>query len=144
MRIRRRQFEIIQEEAFRELPYECCGLLVGKQHKDHRGNIENIIYEVAPCQNCLYYGRESGFEIAHHEYLAVEAEAKQHGYQIVGSYHSHINSPAVPSLHDVDFALKGHSLLIIAMMQGQPKEVTAWLRHHNGSGVNQEQIRVIE
>ncbi len=143
MKLLRRKFEIIQEKAFRELPYECCGLLAGKKNVDHRGNIENIVYEVAPCRNCLYYGRETGFEISHQEYLDVEREAKKLGYEIVGSYHSHINSPATPSCHDVDFARSGHTMLIISLINGQPKEVTAWLRRPSG-GFHQEPIRVIE
>jgi proteasome lid subunit RPN8/RPN11 len=142
MKLPRRQFEIIQEQAFRELPYECCGLLVGIQNSDHRGNVENTVYEIAPCRNCLYSGREHGFEIAHQEYLDVEREADMHGYEIIGSYHSHINSPALPSLHDVDFAHPGHTLLIISLMNAQPKEVTAWLRRGSG-GFHQEQIRVM-
>ncbi len=143
MKLPRRQFEIIQEQAFRELPYECCGLLVGIRENQHRGNIENIVYEVAPCRNCLYFGKEQGFEISHQEYLEVEREATRHGYNIIGSYHSHINSPAIPSLHDVDFAHSGHTLLIIALMNRQPKEVTAWLRRESG-GFHQEHIRVVE
>ncbi len=143
MKLPRRKFEIIQEQAFHELPYECCGLLVGEVNSDHRGNIENIVHEIAPCRNCLYFGREQGFEIAHQEYLDVEREANAHGYAIVGSYHSHINTPAIPSLHDVDFALAGHTMLIISLMNGRPKEVTAWLRRHSG-GFHQEAIRVLE
>ncbi len=143
MKLPRRKFEIIQEQAFRELPYECCGLLVGIKNSDHRGNIENIVYEIAPCKNCLYYGKEQGFEIAHNEYRDVEREAVRHGYEIIGSYHSHINSPAIPSLHDVDFARRGHTMIIISLMNGRPKEVTAWLRRESG-GFHQEQIRVIE
>lgn len=49
MKLLRRHFEIIQEQAFREQPYECCGLLAGVSHVDHRGNIENVVYEIAPC-----------------------------------------------------------------------------------------------
>jgi len=143
MKIPRRAFEIIQEQAFRELPQECCGLFAGIKNVDHRGNVENIIHEVAPCRNCLYHGRENGFEISHQEYSDVEREAKGLGFAIVGSYHSHINSPAVPSLHDVDFSKPGHTMLIISLSDGRPKEVTAWLRRESG-GFHQEQIRVVE
>jgi proteasome lid subunit RPN8/RPN11 len=143
MKLFRRSFEIIQEQAFRELPYECCGLLAGVRSVDHRGNVENIVYEVAPCTNCLYYGKEHGFEISYQEYLDIEREAERMGYKILGSYHSHINSPAVPSLHDVDFAKSGHTMVIISIMNRQPREVTAWLRRESG-GFHQEPIKVIE
>ncbi|NQU46619.1 MAG: M67 family metallopeptidase [Chlorobium sp.] len=143
MKIPRRAFEIIQEQAFRELPYECCGLFAGVQQADRRGEIENTVYEVAPCRNCLYHGRESGFEISRREYDDIGHEASALGYAIVGSYHSHINSLAVPSLHDVDFARPGHTMLIISMKSGRPSEVTAWLRRESG-GFHQEPIRVVE
>jgi proteasome lid subunit RPN8/RPN11 len=143
MKLLRRKFEIIQEQAYRELPYECCGLLAGIKNVDHRGNIENIVYEVAPCRNCLYFGKEHGFEISHDEYVAVEREALHLGYQIIGSYHSHINSPAIPSLHDVDFAKSGHTMLIISLTNAQATAVTAWLRRESG-GFHQEQIRIFE
>lgn len=143
MKLFRRSFEIIQEQAFRELPYECCGLLAGVRNVDHRGNLENVVYEIAPCTNALYYGKEHGFEISFQEYLDVEREAERMGYVIVGSYHSHINSPAVPSLHDVDFAKSGHSMVIISLINSLPKEVTAWLRRESG-GFHQEPIRVVE
>ncbi len=143
MKLSRRKFEIIQEHGFREQPYECCGLLAGKKYVDHRGNIDNVVHEIAPCRNCLYYGREHGFEISSTEYYDVEREARALGYEIVGSYHSHINSPAVPSQNDVDFARPGHTMLIISLINGLPKEVTAWLRRDSG-GFHQEPIRIIE
>jgi proteasome lid subunit RPN8/RPN11 len=143
MKIPRRKFEIIQEQALRELPYECCGLLVGKKNVDHRGNIDNIVYEIAPCRNCLYYGKENGFEISRNEYFDVENEAHRHGYVIIGSYHSHIGSSAIPSRHDIDFAQPGHTMLIISVQNAVPREVTAWLRRDSG-GFHQEQIRVLE
>lgn len=142
MKLPRRKFEIIQEHAIRDLPYECCGLLVGRKVVDHRGNIDNIVHEIAPCRNTLFYGRENGFEISYSEYLEVEREARSLGLDIIGSYHSHINSTAVPSKSDVDFASAGHSMLIIALQGGIPREVTSWLRRDAG-GFHQEQIKVL-
>jgi proteasome lid subunit RPN8/RPN11 len=143
MKLPRRKFEIIQEQAVKELPCECCGLLVGRKVVDHRGNIDNIVLEIAPCRNDLYYGRETSFEISHREFDEIEREAKSLGLAVIGSYHSHISSAAVPSRHDVDFARPGHSMLIISLYNGVPKEVTSWLRRESG-GFHQEQIRVMD
>jgi proteasome lid subunit RPN8/RPN11 len=143
MKLPRRKFEIIQEHAVKELPYECCGLLVGRKIVDHRGNIDNMVLEIAPCRNCLYHGRENGFEISHREFEEVEREARSLGLVVVGSYHSHLNSTAVPSKNDVDFARPGHSMLIISLHRGVPREVTSWLRRESG-GFHQEQIKVME
>lgn len=142
MKLPRRKFEIIQEKAVLEHPYECCGLLVGRKIVDHRGNIDNIVMEVAPCRNDLFYGRETSFEISFREYEEVECEAQSLGLAIVGSYHSHINSSAIPSRHDIDFARPGHSMIIISLYNGVPREVTSWLRRDSG-GFHQEHIRVM-
>ncbi|MBF0586525.1 M67 family metallopeptidase [Prosthecochloris sp. N3] len=143
MRLPRRQFEIVQEHALRAYPYECCGLFAGKRQRNHKGEMENVVYEIAPCENVLYEGREKGFEISYSEYLEVEREAFGLGYEIVGSYHSHLDSPAVPSNNDINFATPGHSMLIIALQNREPAAVTCWLRRAEG-GFHQEEIRVIE
>ncbi len=144
MQLFRRQFEIIQEHALRETPYECCGLLAGIIRPSHEGeDYENLVYEIAPCANVLYSGKEHGFEISFSEYLDVEREAKGLGYEIVGSYHSHINSAAIPSNNDINFAKPGHSMIIISVQNMQPAAVTSWYRRESG-GFHQEAIRVIE
>lgn len=143
MQLRRRQFEIIQEHALRDLPYECCGLFAGVRTLNRDGEYENLVYEVAPCENVLYSGREHGFEISFSEFIDVEREARSLGYEIVGSYHSHIDSAAVPSNNDIDFARPGHSMLIITIQGRQPAAVTSWCRRESG-GFHQEAIRVIE
>ncbi len=143
MQLLRRQFEIIQEHALRENPYECCGLLAGRRQQNPHGEYENVVYEVAPCSNVLYSGREHGFEISFSEYIDIEREAQNLGYDIVGSYHSHINSKAIPSINDVDFARPGHSMVIISIQNMQPSGVTAWYRRE-AEGFHQEAIRVIE
>ncbi|MCG8341838.1 MAG: M67 family metallopeptidase [Chlorobiales bacterium] len=143
MQLLRRQFEIIQEHALKEMPYECCGLLAGVRQPDHKGDYENVVYEIAPCANVLYSGKEHGFEISFSEYIDVEREAASLGYGIVGSYHSHIGSVAVPSNSDIDFAKPGHSMIIISIKNMQPAAVTSWYRREEG-GFHQEPIQVIE
>ncbi len=142
MQLRRRQFEIIQEHALKDVPYECCGLFAGIRVPG-RGGYENVVYEVAPCANVLYSGKEHGFEISFSEFIDVEREAQRLGYEVVGSYHSHIGSPAVPSNNDINFARPGHSMLIISLQNMQPAAVTSWRRRESG-GFHQESIHVIE
>ncbi len=143
MRLPRRQFEIIQEHAIRDFPYECCGLFAGVRQKDHRGDYENIVYEIAPCLNALHVGKEHSFEISYSEYLDIEREARSLGYEIVGSYHSHIDSAAVPSNNDIHSAMPGHSMMIISLQNAKPSAVTSWLLRDSG-GFHQEAIRVVE
>ncbi|ANT64308.1 MULTISPECIES: M67 family metallopeptidase [Prosthecochloris] len=143
MQIHRRQFEIIQEHAIGEHPYECCGLMAGYRRANRKGETETVVCEIAPCTNVLYSGREHGFEISYSEYVDVEREARSMGLEIVGSYHSHIDSAAVPSNNDINFARPGHSMLIIALEHRIPAGVTSWLRRDVG-GFHQEPIRVEE
>lgn len=56
----RRAFEIIQEQAFRELPYECCGLFAGVQQAGRRGEIEHMVHEVAPAGTACIMAVKAG------------------------------------------------------------------------------------
>lgn len=86
-------------------PYEACGLLGGR---------EGRVTEVYPLPNT---------EASSVRYLAepqaqVDAmlEIEERGDQIVGIYHSHINSPAYPSPRDVAMAHYPDAVYVIVSL----------------------------
>ena len=62
------------------------------------------------------------------DWARLEDEAEARGLSLVGYYHSHPDSPAVPSVYDRDHALPNFIYLITAVMPGpQAEEQRAWL-----------------
>ena len=72
-------------------------------------------------------------EEQHHRYAMtpqdwarLEDEADQRGLALVGYYHSHPDSPAVPSAYDRDHALPNFAYLITSVQAGAAVEMRAW------------------
>jgi proteasome lid subunit RPN8/RPN11 len=111
-RIARVALESIVAQARAAQPAECCGLLVGKAP----GIIEAIpTTNTASDPNC--------FVIDPKDHVDRRREARRRGLDVLGFYHSHPHTPAVPSARDrAEAAYSGHLYLIVSVA-ADPVEV---------------------
>src|SRR5690606_29069832 len=79
--------------AGREAPRECCGLLIGR---------EGLVENAWPAAN-LREG-EVAFLVSPEDHFAAIRHARATGRLVIGAYHSHPRSPAVPSATDLEEA----------------------------------------
>ncbi len=111
----------ITAHARGDAPLECCGLLAGKddlidEHIATR-NLRNsaIAYQVDPV-----------------EHIAAMKAVRAHGRRILGAYHSHPRTAAVPSATDVAEAHYGDGFVyLIVSLGGEAPDVRAY-RLENG------------
>ena len=93
-------------------PLECCGLLAGKDdlidQYIHTRNIRNsaVAYEIDPA-----------------DHFAAIKSLRVRGREILGAYHSHPRTPAIPSPTDVAEAQGDGFLYVIVSLRDQPPEV---------------------
>ena len=115
MRIARSVEAAILEHARAEAPRECCGLLLGTATAilDSRA-AANIADD--PLRQYLVDPRD---------HLNAIREARARGWQVIGAYHSHPQSAAVPSATDAMEGF-GNFVFVIAGLAAEPPEVTAW------------------
>jgi proteasome lid subunit RPN8/RPN11 len=110
----------IIQHAMDASPAECCGLLVGDDAR---------ITSAFPSPNIAADAtRQYLVDPQHH--LAAIRQARALGLQVVGAYHSHPRSRAVPSPTDARDAFT-HFLFVIVGLGVSPPEITAW---HWGDG----------
>ena len=88
---------------------ECCGLLIG---------LPNRIERIHPARNLRASPTEYLVDPADH-FTAIRA-ARAEGLAVVGAYHSHPRSTAVPSATDLAEASSGDFLYLIVSLQGGP------------------------
>lgn len=82
-----------QEEA--EKPAEACGLLAGQP-----GDID--VRAVYPCGNAAPPERQNVvYELDSRDYLNADRDARENGWDIIGVYHSHTHTEALPSPTDI-------------------------------------------
>lgn len=136
------------EEYQRQLPAECCGLLLGTRGR--RGRPTRI--EAALCLRNGLSGAAAlrGFRLDPVEVLRAEREAQQAGRVVLGPWHSHPGGSAQLSQRDregaggyrfqflLPAALDGPTRLVIWGLDGSVWQRREWLEDENASPMELE------
>lgn len=104
------------EHARRELPNECCGVLIGRP-----GVFERVIpiASIPPSPDSYYMSPEEQIEIF--------TELGESGESLLGIYHSHPEGPASPSGMDIRLAFHPEAVYFIVSLKNRKKpEVRAF------------------
>jgi proteasome lid subunit RPN8/RPN11 len=111
IRILRRDMELIQAELGTNRPYEACGVLIGMINGS-TAKVEKAL----PIANSKRTRRS--FELDPKEFYDAWNEAEKNDKEIVGIYHTHPVSSAVPSLWDRETMENSPSIWLIAGADG--------------------------
>ena len=95
-------------------PNEACGFLVGTE-RNRRRHITGII----TVENRSTENQRRRFVVDPLDYLKAERSASNDDLDLLGIYHSHPDHPAIPSIHDLEFAQPYFSYLIHSITSGQ-------------------------
>ncbi|MGC3946094.1 MAG: M67 family metallopeptidase [Chryseolinea sp.] len=113
---------ILRAEATRE---ECCGFLLG-----HDNGIR-VVTHVVPTANIAPTQRHMRFEVDPLEYLRAEKYACENELTLLGIYHSHPSSPAIPSETDRSNAQPYFSYVILSLSEQSFSEIRSWRLNHS-------------
>ena len=113
--ILRRVIDEIVDHARRDAPLECCGLLAAR-----RGTIDQAI----PTRNL----KESpvAFLIDPLDHVRALKRTRTEGRDVVGAYHSHPRSRAVPSPTDLAEAHYEQFLYVIVSLMGDRPDIRGY------------------
>ncbi len=104
-RIRESVREAIIAHARADAPLECCGLLLG---------IPGVVEEACRTRNMRR--SETAYLVDPADHFAVIRKGRRNGREILGAYHSHPRSPAVPSATDLRDAWAARFLYVIVSL----------------------------
>lgn len=126
----------IREHGVRDYPYECCGLLLGRFGDDGK-----TVHETYPISNAREESaKRNRFLITPEELMKGERYARSRDLEVIGFYHSHPDSPAVPSKYDLDHAWPMYSYIIVSTSEGQSGDLFSWEQEPDRSRFNEEKI----
>lgn len=97
---------LLIEHAKRESPNEACGILAGRD-----GRVEKV-YQMSNVDKS-----STTFFMEPREQFKVTKEIRNSGLEIVGIYHSHPETEAYPSAHDVQLAFYPEASYIIVSIK---------------------------
>ena len=73
-----------------------------------------------------------------------ERYARTKDLEVVGFYHSHPESAAVPSQYDLEHAWPTYSYIIVSVKNERAGDLFSWQQESDRSRFNREEIRVEE
>jgi proteasome lid subunit RPN8/RPN11 len=123
----------LQQRIFEQMqssyPNEGGGFLLGRMRDAdlNEVEVEDIVQVANVFAEAEQYHR---YAMTPADWARLEDEADARGLTLVGYYHSHPNSPAVPSLYDRDHALPNFVYIITAVYEGPraTEQRVWWLR----------------
>ena len=115
MRVRRAVVDALIAHAHADAPLECCGLLIGQ---------ENLIDESLPARNLK--NSPVAYLLDPQQHFEAIRTARRTGRVVVGAYHSHPQSPAIPSATDLEEAYDPDLLYVIVSLHRRPPDVRAY------------------
>ena len=138
IRINEQLLAEIRAHGVRDYPYECCGLLLG--HYEAEGKLVTETYPISNARE--ESAKRNRFLIEPAELMRGERYAREHDLEVVGFYHSHPDSPAVPSQYDLEHAWPTYSYIIVSTSAGEAKDLFSWEQEPDRSRFNQEELMV--
>jgi proteasome lid subunit RPN8/RPN11 len=131
------RLEEIRKHGERDYPYECCGLMLGRFEADGR----KVVIETYPISNSREESaKRNRFLIQPEELMRGERYAQGKRLGVVGFYHSHPDSPAVPSQYDLEHAWPTYSYVIVSVRNQQASDLFSWEQKPDRSRFDMEEI----
>ncbi len=132
----------VQNEIFKHLeachPNEGGGFLLGTSSGD---TVE--VSETIQIQNVFQEEEQyHRYAMTPQDWIKLEDEADARGLTLVGYFHSHPDSPAIPSIFDRDHALPHFTYLITQVNDAKAVEMLAWRLRDDRSQFDGETLLV--
>ena len=128
LKLNEQVYDAIRRHGEETYPYECCGVLLGRS-TDGANEVEDAVR----AGNIRTDSAHNRYQIAPHELVRIQRQARDGGLDIVGFYHSHPDHPAQWS--KTDFAEAhwlGCSYVITSVEKGVAQATNSFLLTGNG------------
>lgn len=134
----------LQQDIFAQMeatfPNEGGGFLLGHAHSEHV-EIVGVIQVENVFESEEQYHR---YAMTPQNWAKMEDEADARGLTLVGYYHSHPNSPAIPSEYDRAHALPNFIYIITSVMNGRAVDMGVWLLRDDRSQFDAAELQIVD
>ncbi len=134
-------YERIVERARQELPNEACGLIAGTVAGEGDaavGTIEHV-YLLTNID-----ASNEHFSMAPAEQLASVKDARAHGWELLGNWHSHPETPSRPSEEDKRLAYDSSAAYLILSLEHRDEPVLKAFHVESDKQVNRVPLEIVE
>jgi proteasome lid subunit RPN8/RPN11 len=134
--------QTLQTSIFQHLqgtyPNEGGGFLLGSMEGD-----SICIHETIQIENVFEEEEQyHRYAMTPQDWMRLEDEADSRGLTLVGYYHSHPDSPAIPSIYDRDHALPNFVYIITQVQQAKAVDMRVWRLRPDRSQFDAETLTI--
>jgi proteasome lid subunit RPN8/RPN11 len=116
-------YEALRLHGEETYPHECCGVLLGRSEDG-----VNAVKQAVRAGNTRTDSAHNRYNIAPQELVKIQRQGREHGWDIIGFYHSHPDHPAQWSSTDLAEAhWLGCSYVITAVKAGVARQTNSFL-----------------
>ena len=128
--LNKKQKEELVKHSKKEAPNEVCGILAGKDQRVEK------IYQMTNTDRS-----SKTFFMDPKQQLKVMKEIRNQGLEMVGIYHSHLDTEAYPSAHDVELAYCPEVSCVIVSVKDRPNPSVRSFRIVEGK-ITEEEVKI--
>ena len=127
--LKREHLDFIGEHGADEYPHEACGLMLG-HIKESEAEIIFICDTLRRARNLS--DNPYRFNLSPQDFMKIQDEADEKGFEIIGVYHTHPDHPPIASQFDLESAIEGLFYIIMSVRDGKPAEFKGWVLDSEG------------
>lgn len=130
--LNKEQKDELIDHSQKEAPNEACGILAGKQEK---------VEKVYPMANTDKSPKT--FFMEPKEQLKAMKEIRNSGQELIGIYHSHLETEAYPSAHDVELAYYPDASYVIVSIKDKDNPSIRSFKIIEGK-IIEEEVKIVD
>ncbi len=132
----------LQQQIFKHLeaayPNEGGGFLLGTKNSD-----TVTISDTIPIENIFAKEEQyHRYQMTPLDWARLEDQADERGLTLVGYFHSHPDSPAIPSVYDRDHALPNFTYIITQVNQAKAVDMRVWTLRPDRTQFDADTLRI--
>ena len=124
------------ERAQSTFPNECCGAMLGRVDGDNK-----LVSLAVPIENAYEGAQGARYEIKPEDLLAADREARAHGMDLVGIFHSHPDCDAYFSETDLKNSCPWYSFVILSIKDGQFDHANSFVPDLDQTRADKEELK---
>ncbi len=135
IRIESEAWKVMVEHARSTFPNECCGAMLGTIEGDVK-----IVRRAVPMENAYAGAQNARYELRPEDLLKADREAREHGMDLIGIFHSHPDCDAYFSETDLKNSCPWYSFLVLSIKNGEFDHANCYLPNPDQTAAEREEL----
>jgi proteasome lid subunit RPN8/RPN11 len=133
--IEQKAWQTMLLHAERTYPNECCGAMLGRTLEDRR-----LVTEAVALENAWAGEQGERYQVRPEDLLYADKQARVHGLDLIGIFHSHPDCDAYFSETDLKNSCPWYSFVVLSIKNGKFDHANSFLPDPDQTQADKEEL----